>query len=80
MSTQNSTGNLPSAARHESSPRFPISLRVRCPASLPTAVDLASKKHLMTSAEYIRRSVIDRVKADGFDPTLTPLPDGSGAY
>jgi hypothetical protein len=53
----------------ESSGRFPNSILIRCPASLPRAVDLASKKHLMTSAEYIRRCVIDRVKADGFDPS-----------
>jgi hypothetical protein len=69
MSIQNSTGGLPHGTRHESSPRFPISLRVRCPASLPHVIDRAAEKNLMTSAEYIRRSVVDRLRADGFDPT-----------
>jgi hypothetical protein len=69
MSIQNNAGSLPSNPRHESSPRFPISLRVRCPASLPSAIDRAAEKNLMTSAEYIRRSVVDRLRADGFDPT-----------
>ena len=41
---------------------------VRCPASLPPAIDCAAAKHLMTSSEYVRRSVIDRLKADGIDP------------
>jgi hypothetical protein len=41
---------------------------VRCPASLPPAIDRAAAKHLMTSSEYVRRSVIDRLKADGIDP------------
>jgi hypothetical protein len=48
--------------------RFPDSLRIRCPASLPTAIDLAAAKNLMTSSEYVRRSVIDRLRADGIDP------------
>jgi hypothetical protein len=48
--------------------RFTDSLRVRCPASLPAAIDKAASRHLMTSSEYIRRSVIDRLKADGIDP------------
>ena len=42
---------------------------VRCPASLPPAIDCAATKHLMSSSEYVRRSVIDRLKADGIDPT-----------
>jgi hypothetical protein len=25
-------------------------------------------KHFMTSSKYVRRSVIDRLKADGIDP------------
>ena len=37
----------------------------RCPASLPPAIDCEAAKHLMTSSEYVRRSVIDRLKADG---------------
>jgi hypothetical protein len=56
-------------ARHESTPRFPVSLHVRLPASVHPVLGRAAEKNLMTSAEYIRRSVIDRLKADGFDPS-----------
>ena len=48
--------------------RFTDSLRVRCPPALPVAIDKAASRHLMTSSEYIRRSVIDRQKADGIEP------------
>ena len=50
-------------------PRFPNAIFLRCPASLPHAVELAARKNLMTSAEYMRRSIIDRIKADGIDPS-----------
>jgi len=42
---------------------------VRCPSSLPLAVERAAARQLMTSSEYIRRSVIERLKADGIDPS-----------
>ena len=48
--------------------RFTQRVLARCPASLPAAIDRAAAKHLMTSSEYVRRSVIDRLKADGIDP------------
>jgi hypothetical protein len=48
--------------------RFTDSLRVRCPASLPTAIDLAAAKNLTTPSEYVRRSVIERLRSDGIDP------------
>ena len=48
--------------------RFTDSFRVRCPASLPAAIDAAAARHLMTASEYVRRSIIDRLKADGIDP------------
>jgi hypothetical protein len=60
MSTQTS---------HESSSRFSTSLHLRMPASMPSVIGKAAEKNLMTSSEYIRRSVIERLKADGFDPT-----------
>ena len=47
------------------STRFTDSIRVRCPPSLPVAIDKAATRHLMTSSEYVRRSVIDRLKTDG---------------
>jgi hypothetical protein len=49
------------------STRFTDSLRVRCPPSLPAAIDKAATRHLMTSSEYIRRSVIDRLVAEGIE-------------
>jgi hypothetical protein len=52
----------------ESSARFTDRMFVRCPASLPTAIDKAAAQNLMTASEYIRRSVIDRLRADGIDP------------
>ena len=57
------------ALRHsDNAARFTQRVFVRCPASLPLAIDRAAAKHLMTSSEYVRRSVIDRLKADGIDP------------
>jgi hypothetical protein len=49
--------------------RFTDSIRIRCPASLPVAIDKAATRHLMSSSEYVRRSVIDRLRADGIEPT-----------
>jgi len=47
--------------------RFSHSLRFRCPAALCFAVDRAAERDLTTSSEYIRRTVIDHLKADGID-------------
>jgi hypothetical protein len=49
--------------------KFPNGIFVRCPASLPRAIELAARKNLTTSAEYMRRCIIDRIKADGIDPS-----------
>jgi hypothetical protein len=40
---------------------------VRCPSVLPMAVERAAAQRLMTSSEYVRRSVIERLAADGID-------------
>jgi hypothetical protein len=62
------------------SARFTDSLRIRCPASLPGAIDRAATKNLMTSSEYVRRSVIDRLRADGVDPSgLALQSEGVGS-
>lgn len=45
--------------------RFSEMLRVRCPATLPAAIEKAASKNLMTASEYVRRSVVDRLRADG---------------
>jgi hypothetical protein len=56
--------------KSENAARFTHRVFVRCPASLPLAIDRAAAKNLMTASEYVRRSVIDRLKADGIDPAL----------
>jgi hypothetical protein len=48
--------------------RFTERVLVRCPASLPPAIDRAAAQNLMTPSEYVRRCVIDRLRADGVDP------------
>jgi hypothetical protein len=57
---------LPKTSANDSA-RFTESLRIRCPSALPLAIDKAAARHLMTASEYVRRSVIDRLKADGID-------------
>ena len=48
--------------------RFTDSLRIRCQPRLINAIDKAAARNLMTASEYVRRSVIERLKADGIDP------------
>ncbi len=50
--------------------RFTRNLYVRCPAVLPPAVETAAQRQCMTSSEYVRRSVVERLSADGFDVSL----------
>jgi hypothetical protein len=52
----------------DQSVKFQKLLQFRCPASLPPAINLAAAKHFMTASEYVRRSVIGRLKADGIEP------------
>jgi hypothetical protein len=47
---------------------FTSNLQIRCPRILPVAIEKAAAQRLMTSSEYVRRSVIDSLKADGIDP------------
>ena len=44
---------------------FTGTLQVRCPPTLPVAIEQAAAQNHMTASEYVRRSVIDRLKADG---------------
>jgi hypothetical protein len=46
---------------------FTGNLQIRCPKVLPVAIEKAAAQRLMTSSEYVRRSVIERLKADGID-------------
>ena len=48
--------------------RFTERMELRCPASLPPAINLAARRNFMTPSEYVRRSVIDRLRADGIEP------------
>lgn len=42
-------------------------LQFRAPESLSEAIDAAAKREFQTKSEYVRRSVIDRIKASGVD-------------
>ena len=46
-------------------------VQFRAPEALSAAIDSAATKHFQSKSEYIRRSVIDRLKADGIDPART---------
>jgi hypothetical protein len=48
--------------------KFGKLLQVRTPEVLSEAIEVAAARNLMTPSEYIRRSVIDRLRADGIDP------------
>jgi hypothetical protein len=57
-------------AENEPKPgRFPKLLQARCPKTLPPLIERAAQSQCMTPSEYIRRSVFERLKADGIDPT-----------
>jgi hypothetical protein len=55
------------AKNSENSGLFTNRMFVRCPSVLPLAVERAAAQRLMTSSEYVRRSVIERLAADGID-------------
>ena len=46
--------------------------------SLPEVIEATAQRQLMTPSEYIRRSVFDRLKADGAD--LASLAGQSDAW
>jgi hypothetical protein len=48
--------------------KFQRLVQFRVPDTLSDAIDAAASKHLQSKSEYLRRSVIDRLKADGIDP------------
>ncbi|WP_173815900.1 ribbon-helix-helix protein, CopG family [Nitrobacter vulgaris] len=45
-------------------------LQFRAPESLSEAIDAAAKREFQSKSEYVRRSVIDRLRADGIEPSL----------
>lgn len=54
--------------KHERANRFEKLLQIRAPECLSDAIDAAADRRLQSKSEYIRHSVIDRLKADGIDP------------
>ncbi|MGY3531447.1 hypothetical protein [Bradyrhizobium sp. USDA 4452] len=47
-------------------------LQFRAPEFLSDAIETAARRNCQTKSEFVRRSVIDRLKADGIDPTELP--------
>jgi hypothetical protein len=49
-------------------PRKPLLLQAAAPPALVAAVKRAADREFMSLSEYIRRSLVDRLRADGIDP------------
>jgi hypothetical protein len=47
------------------------SLQLLVPESLTAAIKAAAARELTTASEYSRRAVIERLRADGFDPAAS---------
>ena len=48
--------------------RYSALLQLRVQPALPRDIDEAAAKQFTTPSEYVRRSLFDRLKADGIDP------------
>jgi hypothetical protein len=48
------------------------SLHVRAPRSLTSAIRDAAERELMSPSEYIRRALVEKLRADGIDPAAYP--------
>ena len=44
---------------------YPARLTLRVPQGLPQAIDAAARRGLTSPSEYIRRAVVNALKADG---------------
>ena len=62
------SANTALAAKESKPGRFPNVLQARCSKTLPPLIEHAAQSQCMTPSEYIRRSVFERLKADGIDP------------
>jgi len=51
----------------ESKIRFTGLLKFRCPPVLATAVEAAASKSSVSPSEYMRGSIIERLRADGIE-------------
>jgi hypothetical protein len=59
-------------------PKFQKLVQFRAPESLSDMIEAAAGRHLQSRSEYIRRGVVERLQADGFDPAaITPRDAGS---
>ena len=47
--------------------RFPDALFVRCPASLPEALDRAAEREMTTVSDYVRSAVLTQLRRDGIE-------------
>ena len=45
---------------------FPAVLRIRMPEMLPAALDQAASQRQTTRSEFVRQTLIDRLREDGF--------------
>ena len=51
--------------------RFTEKLVVRHPPRLSSLIDRAAERRCMTASEYVRQSIVERLKSDGFDLEAT---------
>lgn len=55
--------------KHERQTRFDHKLEIKAPECLAVALDMAAGMRLTSRSGYIRSALVDRLRADGFDPT-----------
>jgi hypothetical protein len=55
--------------KHERQTRFDQKLEIRAPECLTDAIDIAAGERLTSRSGYIRSALIDRLRADGIDPS-----------
>jgi hypothetical protein len=53
-------------------PRFPERLQFRCPPVLSETLAAAVDKEMTTASDYVRRAVVSRLRADGYELNDTP--------
>lgn len=47
---------------------YPATLQIKVPGALPDAIRVAADRNLMSPSEFVRRALVDRLRAEGFDP------------
>ena len=55
-------------ARRKRGNRYSHRMTLRVQLALPLAIDRAAAKQFTTPSEYIRRSLLQALRADGIDP------------